>query len=42
MKTPEEAIIGASYIIAEWVSDNAAYRKWIRRFTFNEGVLKLS
>ena len=40
VKTPEEAIIGASYIIAEWVSDNAAYRKWIRRFTFNEGVLK--
>ena len=40
VKTPEEAIMGASYIIAEWVSDNAAYRKWIRRFTFNEGVLK--
>ncbi len=40
VKTPEEAIMGASFIIAEWVSDNAAYRKWIRRFTFNEGVLK--
>ena len=40
VKTPEEAIIGAGFIIAEWVSDNAAYRKWIRRFTFNEGVLK--
>ena len=40
VKTSEEAIIGASYIIAEWISDNAAYRKWIRRFTFNEGVLK--
>ena len=40
VKTPEEAIIGASFIIAEWVSDNAAYRKRIRRFTFNEGVLK--
>ena len=40
VKTPEEAIIGASFIIAEWISDNAAYRKWIRRFTFNEGVLK--
>ncbi len=40
VKTSEEAIMGASYIIAEWVSDNAAYRKWIRRFTFNEGVLK--
>lgn len=40
VKTPEEAIMGAGFIIAEWVSDNAAYRKWIRRFTFNEGVLK--
>ena len=40
VKTPEEAIIGASFIIAEWISDNASYRKWIRRFTFNEGVLK--
>ena len=40
VKTAEDAITGASYIIAEWVSDNAAYRKWIRRFTFNEGVIK--
>ena len=40
VKTAEEAITGASYIIAEWISDNAAYRKWIRRFTFNEGVLE--
>ena len=40
VKSSEEAIMGASFIIAEWVSDNAAYRKWIRRFTFNEGVLK--
>lgn len=40
VKTSEEAIIGASFIIAEWISDNAAYRKWIRRFTFNEGVIQ--
>ena len=40
VKTPEEAIMGAGFIIAEWISDNAAYRKWIRRFTFNEGMLK--
>ena len=40
VKTAAEAITGASFIIAEWISDNAAYRKWIRRFTFNEGVLK--
>ena len=40
VKTSEEAIMGAGYIIAEWISDNAFYRKWIRKFTFNEGVLK--
>ena len=40
VKSSEEAIMGASFIIAEWVSDNASYRKWIRRFTFNEGELK--
>ena len=40
VKTIDDAITGASYIIAEWISDNASYRKWIRRFTFNEGVLK--
>ena len=40
VKTADDAITGASYIIAEWISDNAFYRKWIRRFTFNEGVLK--
>ena len=40
VKNSEEAITGASYIIAEWISDNAYYRKWIRRFTFNEGVIK--
>ena len=40
VKTVDEAIIGAGYIIAESISDNAFYRKWIRRFTFNEGFLK--
>lgn len=40
VKTADEAIMGAGYIIAEWISDNAAYRKWIRRYTFNEGFLK--
>lgn len=33
VKTQEEAITGAKYIIAEWVSDNASYRKWIRNFS---------
>ena len=39
VKTKDEAIEGASYIIAEWISDNAYYRKWIRRFVFNEGII---
>lgn len=39
VKTKEEAIEGASYIIAEWISDNASYRKWIRKFYYQEGVL---
>ena len=25
----DEAVTGAGYIIAEWISDNAFYRKWI-------------
>ncbi len=37
VKTKEDAIQGASYIIAEWLSDNASYRKWIRRFFYQEG-----
>lgn len=34
-----DALKGAAYIIAEWISDNASYRKWIRRTTFQQGVL---
>ena len=37
VKTKEEAIIGAKYIIAEWISDNAFYRKWIRNYMYNNG-----
>ena len=33
VKTKEDAIEGASYIIAEWTSDNASYRKYIRRLS---------
>lgn len=35
----EEAIQGAKYIIAEWISDNASYRKYIRNNIFQHGVL---
>ncbi len=37
VKSNEEALLGASYIIAEWISDNAFYRKWIRNFVYNTG-----
>lgn len=37
--TIDEAITGAGYIISEWISDNAYYRKWIRNFTFNTGEI---
>ena len=37
VKTKEDALTGAKYIIAEWISDNAFYRKWIRNFMFNNG-----
>lgn len=40
VKTVDEAVTGASYIIAEWISDNAFYRKWIRTNTYLSGVLK--
>ena len=39
VKTEEDAIIGASYIIAEWISDNPYYRKSIRQFTYNNGII---
>lgn len=38
--TTEDAITGASYIIAEWISDHAGYRKWIRTNTYLYGVLR--
>ena len=35
----ESAIKGASYIIAEWISDNASYRKYIRNNMKNNGII---
>ena len=40
VKTKEEAIEGAKYIIAEYISDNAYYRKYIRNNIFNHGKIK--
>lgn len=39
VKNIDEALTGAKYIIAEWISDNAYIRKNIRRITFNSGIL---
>ena len=39
VKTVDDAIQGAKYIIAEWISDNASYRKWIRNYTYRNGVI---
>ncbi|QFK70009.1 RNA-binding transcriptional accessory protein [Pradoshia sp. D12] len=38
--TPEEALDGAKDIIAENISDNASFRKWIRDETFKFGLIK--
>jgi len=34
-----QALEGARYIISEWISDNAAYRKWIRRKFYIDGKI---
>ena len=39
VKNVDMAIEGAKYIIAEWVSDNASIRKYIRNYTYNNGFL---
>jgi uncharacterized protein len=39
VKNSEEAITGAKYIIAEWISDNANYRKWIRTDIYINGLM---
>ena len=39
VKTVEEALEGAKYIIAEIISDNAKYRKNIRRMTYKNGII---
>ena len=35
----DAALEGAGYIIAEWISDNAYYRKWIRGYVFKNGTI---
>lgn len=38
--TAEDALAGANDIIAEWISDDAAYRDYIREETFKRGVIE--
>ncbi len=40
VKTILDAVTGAKYIIAENISDNAKYRKYIRDNTYNYGTIK--
>ena len=35
----EAALLGAMYIIAESISDNAEFRKWIRSFTYRNALI---
>ena len=35
----DKCIEGAKYIIAEWISDNASYRKWIRSYFYKNGII---
>ncbi|MFA7075174.1 MAG: Tex family protein [Candidatus Izemoplasmatales bacterium] len=39
VKSVEDALQGAKYIIAEKVSDNADYRKWIRDYSYRNGII---
>lgn len=40
VNSKEDAIKGALDIVAEIISDEAKYRKWIRTFVFNEGLIE--
>ena len=42
VKTTLDAVSGAKYIIAEWISDNAYYRKWIRNYIYRNGNISSS
>ncbi len=40
--TIDKCIEGAKYIIAEWISDNASYRKYIRNYFYKNGIITSS
>ena len=35
----DKCVEGAKYIIAEWISDNASYRKYIRSYFYKNGII---
>ncbi len=37
----DKKLEGASYIISEYISDNASFRKYIRNFVFKNGILEV-
>ncbi|SDC16811.1 uncharacterized protein SAMN05421734_10513 [Pelagirhabdus alkalitolerans] len=39
INTIEDALVGASDIIAEWIADEPSYRSYIRKETYNRGQL---
>lgn len=40
--TADKCIEGAKYIIAEWISDNAGYRKAVRNYFYKNGIISSS
>ena len=40
VKSIDDCIMGAKYIIAEWISDNAYFRKYIRSNMYKTGILE--
>ncbi len=39
VKTVSDAKIQSGYIISEWISDNAYFRKWIRNYIYRHGFI---
>lgn len=42
VKDVKEALEGAKYIVAEWISDDATYRKYLRDYLFKYGLIVTS
>ncbi|PJI09207.1 MULTISPECIES: Tex family protein [Clostridium] len=40
VKSVEDALKGAEDIISEVISDNAEFRKWIRKYTYKSGIIE--